>query len=66
MKKLLTVICFLLFTVLANAQTSVTKVSKKNKTSATNSSAPETNSQTPSESLSLQETEFDLTLGKQF
>ena len=59
MKKLLTVICFLLFNVLANAQTSVTKVNKKNKTSATSSVASETTSQTPSESLSLQETEFD-------
>jgi hypothetical protein len=59
MKKLFTVICFLSFTVLASAQTSVTKVSKKNKTSATNSVTTEATSQTPSESLSLQETEFD-------
>lgn len=59
MKKLVTVICFLLFTVFANAQTTVTKVSKKNKTSTTNSVTPEAPSKTPSESLSLQETEFD-------
>lgn len=55
MKKLFTVICFLSFAVLASAQTTVTKVSKKNKTSATNL----VTSQKPSESLALQETEFD-------
>ncbi|MEO8821698.1 MAG: DUF1573 domain-containing protein [Ginsengibacter sp.] len=59
MKKPVTVICFLLFTLVASAQTNVTKVSKKNTTSATNSVASETTSQTPSENLSLQETEFD-------
>ncbi len=59
MKKLFTVICFLSFAVLASAQTSVTKVSKKNKTSATNSVTSEVAPQKPSESLELQETEFD-------
>ena len=47
------------FTVLASAQTSVTKVSKKNKTATTKSLAPEAISENPSESLTLKETQFD-------
>lgn len=59
MKKLFTVICFLAFTVLASAQSDVTKVSKKNKTTTTKSVATEAASANPSESLALKETEFD-------
>ncbi len=59
MKKLFTVICFLAFTLLASAQTSVTKVSKKNKTATTKSATTEVISENPSESLTLKETQFD-------
>ncbi len=59
MKKVFTVICFLAFTLFASAQTSVTKVSKKNKTATTKSMATEVTSNNPSESLTLKETEFD-------
>ncbi|HSN08669.1 MAG TPA: DUF1573 domain-containing protein [Hanamia sp.] len=59
MKKLLTVICFLAFTLLASAQTSVTKVSKKNKTATTKSATTEVISESPSESLTLKEPQFD-------
>ena len=59
MKKLFTVICFLAFTVLASAQSSVTKVSKKNNTTTTKSVATEAAAADPAESLSLNETQFD-------
>ncbi len=59
MKKFLTVICFLSFAALANAQTGVTKVSKKNKTATTKSTAKVAVAENPSESLLLKETEFD-------
>ena len=59
MKKLFTVICFLAFTLLASAQTSVTKVSKKNKTATTKSVATEATTSDPAASLTLKETEFD-------
>ena len=59
MKKLFTVTCFLAFTLFASAQTSVTKVSKKNKTATTKSVATEAKITNPSESLTLRETEFD-------
>ncbi|MEO8824128.1 MAG: DUF1573 domain-containing protein [Ginsengibacter sp.] len=59
MKKLSIVICFLAFALFACAQTSVTKVSKKNKTITTKYAEPKENSVEPSESLTLKETEFD-------
>ena len=59
MKKLFTIICFLVFTLFVSAQTTVTKVSKKNKTSTTISVAPEAQTNNPSESLTLRETQFD-------
>ncbi len=59
MKKLFTVICFLAFTLLASAQTNVTKVSKKNKTATSKSDAVQPVSPAPSESLTLKETEYD-------
>jgi hypothetical protein len=59
MKKLFTVICFLAFSLLANAQTSVTKVSKKNKTATTKSLTTQVAAENPLESLTLKETEFD-------
>jgi Cu/Zn superoxide dismutase len=63
MKKLFTVICCLTIALAANAQTTVTKVNKKNKISITKSTTPEaaTNATnvTPSESLTLKEKEFD-------
>ncbi len=59
MKKVFTVICFLAFTLFASAQTSVTKVSKKNKTATIKSDGAEVATSTPSESLTLKETEFD-------
>jgi hypothetical protein len=55
MKKLLIAICCLAFAFSAGAQTSVTKVSKKNKITTTKSGA----SEYPAQSLSLKETEFD-------
>ena len=63
MKKLFTVICCFTLAFAANAQTTVTKVNKKNKTSITKSSTPEVAATTataaPSESLTLKETAFD-------
>lgn len=59
MKKLSTVICFLAFALFASAQTSVTKVSKKNKTITTKYAEPKGTSVEPSEGLTLKETEFD-------
>lgn len=59
MKKLFTVICFLVFALFAGAQTSVTKVSKKNKTTATKYVGAIADSENSSQSLSLKETEFD-------
>lgn len=59
MKKFFTLSCFLAFTLFASAQTSVTKVSKKNKTATTKSVATEAQNTNPSESLTLRETEFD-------
>lgn len=59
MKKLFTVICILAFTLFANAQTNVTKVSKKNKTATTKSGTTEALPENPSESLTLKEAEFD-------
>lgn len=59
MKKLFTVIFFIGFAYLCNAQTSVTKVSKKNKTATTKSITPQVTSVTPSEALTLKETEFN-------
>ena len=59
MKKISTVICFLAFALFADAQTSVTKVSKKNKTTTTNYAVAKGTSENHSESLNLKETEFD-------
>ena len=63
MKKLFTVICCFTLAFAANAQTTVTKVNKKNKISITKSAAPEvatnTNNVIPSETLTLKETAFD-------
>jgi len=63
MKKLFTVICCFTIALAGNAQTTVTKVNKKNKTSITKSVAPEvagnTTATTTSEGLSLKENEFD-------
>ena len=59
MKKLFTVICSLAFALLANAQTSVTKVSKKNKTATTKSVTTAAHSENPSECLTLKESQFD-------
>jgi hypothetical protein len=63
MKKISTVIFCLGFSLIATAQTSVTKVNKKAKNTATNSAAPQTMATTapvaPQESLTLKETEYD-------
>lgn len=63
MKKLFTVILCVAFTVGASAQTTVTKVSKKSKTAATKSETTKvvtnTATETPVESLTLKENEFD-------
>lgn len=59
MKKLSTVICFLAFALFANAQTSVTKVSKKNKTTTTKYAVAKEVSVNAPESLSFKEIEFD-------
>lgn len=59
MKKLFTVICFLAFSLLASAQTSVTKVSKKNKTATTKSPATDVATENTSDRLTLKETQFD-------
>ncbi len=59
MKKLFTVICFLAFALLASAQTSVTKVSKKNKTATTKSPATDIATENTSDRLTLKETQFD-------
>ncbi len=63
MKKVFIVICCFAFTIAASAQTSVTKVNKKYKTAATKSSTKKVdviaNSETPTESLTLKENDFD-------
>lgn len=63
MKKLFTVFCCFTLAFAVNAQSTVTKVNKKNKTSITKSATPEvsTNSVTitPSDALTLKEKEFD-------
>ena len=59
MKKLLTAICFLVFALFAGAQTSVTKVSKKNKTTTSKYVGERPASENLSQSLSFKETEFN-------
>lgn len=59
MKKLFTVISFLVFALFVSAQTSVTKVSKKNKTTTTKYTEVKGDSENSSESLTLKESEFD-------
>jgi hypothetical protein len=59
MKNVFTVIFFLAIASLAGAQTTVTKVSKKNNTATTKSAATEVASGNSAESLTLKETQFD-------
>ncbi|HUZ61750.1 MAG TPA: DUF1573 domain-containing protein [Hanamia sp.] len=60
MKKLFTIVFCFTFSLLATAQTNVTKVSKKNKSTISNSSLSENNATVaPIESLTLKETEYD-------
>lgn len=59
MKQLFTIICFLSCVGLVNGQTGVTKVSKKNKTSAIKSGVSEPAAETPAGALTLQESEYD-------
>lgn len=59
MKRISIVICFLAFALCSSAQTSVTKVSKKNKTATTKYTDSNVASVDHSDGLSLKETEFD-------
>ncbi len=60
MKKLFTILLCFTFSLIVSAQTNVTKVSKKNKNAISNSSPSENNaSEAPTESLTLQESEYD-------
>jgi len=63
MKKIFTLICCVTFALSSFAQTNVTKVNKKTKTTATKSSTTQVaavaSSETPAESLTLKEKEFD-------
>ena len=63
MKKIFTIIGFVAFSLAATAQSHVTKVSKKNKSSISNSAQTQTNVSTvpvaATESLTLNETEYD-------
>lgn len=63
MKKVFIVISCFAFTIVASAQTNVTKVNKKSKTAATKSATTQVaavaGSETPAESLTLKEKEFD-------
>lgn len=63
MKKIFIVICCFAFTIAASAQTNVTKVNKKSKTAATKSTTTQVaevaGTETPAESLTLKEKEFD-------
>jgi hypothetical protein len=59
MKKLFTLICLLAFAFVVNAQTSDTKVSKKDKNTAIKYAAENTESSATADNLVLRETEFD-------
>ena len=59
MKKLFTLICLLAFAFVVNAQTSDTKVSKKDKNTATKYAAENTEPSATADNLVLRETEFD-------
>ena len=60
MKKIFTFLFCITFSLIATAQSSVTKVSKKAKNAISNSSVPENNAPVaPTESLTLKETEYD-------
>lgn len=60
MKKIFTFLFCISFSLIAAAQSSVTKVSKKAKNAINNSSVPENNATVaPTESLALKETEYD-------
>jgi hypothetical protein len=63
MKKVIIVICCFAFTIATSAQTNITKVNKKSKTATTKSStatvAAVTTQETPAESLTLKENEFN-------
>jgi len=59
MKKLFTLICLLAFAFVVNAQTSDTKVSKKDKNTATKYPAENTEPSATADNLVLRETEFD-------
>ena len=60
MKKIFTFLFYITFSLIATAQSSVTKVSKKAKNAISNSSVSENNATvTPTESLTLKETEYD-------
>lgn len=59
MKKLFTLICLLAFASVVNAQTSDTKVSKKDKNTATKYAAENTEPSAAADNLVLRETEFD-------
>ena len=59
MKKLFTLICLLAFAFVVNAQTSDTKVSKKDKNTATKYAVENTEPSATADNLVLRETEFD-------